>query len=42
VVPGLLAPVIPVTGLTAFQGGLNGTSFGNYWFTTYQFYDDMF
>lgn len=42
VVPGLWAPVIQVTGLTAFQGGLNGTSFGNYWFTTYQVYDDAF
>jgi len=40
--PGLYAPVIQVTGLTAFQGGLNGTSFGNYWFTTYQLYDDAF
>lgn len=40
--PGLYAPVIQVTGLTPFQGGLNGTSFGNYWFTTWQFYDDAF
>jgi hypothetical protein len=40
--PGLYAPVIQVTGLTPFQGGLNGTSFGNYWFTTYQVYDDAF
>ena len=42
VVPGLWAPVIQVTGLTAFGGGLNGTSYGNYWFTTYQAYDDAF
>jgi hypothetical protein len=42
IAPGLYAPVIQVTGLTAFQGGLNGTSYGNYWFTTYQFYDDAF
>jgi hypothetical protein len=42
VVPGFWAPVIQVTGLTAFGGGLNGTSFGNYWFTTYQAYDDAF
>lgn len=42
VLPGLYAPVIQVTGLTSFQGGLNGTSFGNYWFTTWQFYDDAF
>ncbi|HXA49756.1 MAG TPA: carboxypeptidase regulatory-like domain-containing protein [Candidatus Acidoferrum sp.] len=42
VVPGLYAPVIQVTGLTAFGGGLNGTSYGNYWFTTYQLYDDVF
>ncbi len=42
VLPGLYAPVIQVTGLSAFQGGLNGTSFGNYWFTTYQFYDDAY
>jgi hypothetical protein len=42
VVPGLWAPAIQVTGLTAFGGGLNGTSYGNYWFTTYQAYDDAF
>ena len=42
VAPGLFAPVIQVTGLTPFQGGLNGTSFGNYWFTTWQFYNDAF
>src|SRR5262249_48955724 len=42
VVPGLYAPVIQVTGLTSFQGGLNGTSYGNYWFTTWQAYDDVF
>jgi hypothetical protein len=42
VLPGLYAPVIQVTGLAAFGGGLNGTSFGNYWFTTYQAYDDLF
>jgi hypothetical protein len=42
VVPGLYAPVIQVTGLTAFGGGLNGTSYGSYWFTTYQAYDDAF
>jgi hypothetical protein len=42
VAPGLYAPVIQVTGLTSFQGGLNGTSYGNYWFTTYQVYDDAF
>src|SRR5262249_9736968 len=40
--PGLYAPVIQVTGFSPFQGGLNGTSFGNYWFTTYQVYDDVF
>src|SRR5262249_31754281 len=40
--PGLYAPVIQITNLTPFQGGLNGTSFGNYWFTTYQVYDDVF
>jgi len=40
--PGLYAPVIQVTGLTNFGGGLNGTSFGNYWFTTWQMYDDAF
>ena len=39
---GLYAPVIQVTGLTNFGGGLNGTSFGNYWFTTWQMYDDTF
>ncbi|MCU1238833.1 MAG: TonB-dependent receptor plug, partial [Candidatus Solibacter sp.] len=42
VVPGLWAPVIQVTGLANFGGGLNGTSYGNYWFTTYQAYDDAF
>ena len=42
VTPGLYAPVIQVTGITPFSGGLNGTSYGNYWFTTYQFYDDAF
>ena len=31
-----------MTGLTNFAGGLNGTSFGNYWFTTWQAYDDTF
>jgi hypothetical protein len=40
VAPGLYAPVIQVTSLTNFGGGLNGTSFGNYWFTTWQTYDD--
>jgi hypothetical protein len=39
---GLYAPVIQVTGLTSFGGGLNGTSFGKYWFTTWQVYDDAF
>lgn len=42
IAPGLYAPVIQVTGLTSFQGGLNGTSYGNYWFTNWQFYDDAF
>lgn len=42
IAPGLYAPVIQVTGLTNFAGGLNGTSFGNYWFTAWQFYDDAF
>ncbi|MDQ2947182.1 MAG: TonB-dependent receptor, partial [Acidobacteriota bacterium] len=42
IAPGLYAPVIQVTGLSNESGGLNGTSFGNYWFTTYQFYDDAF
>ena len=42
VVPGLYAPVIQVTGLTSLGGGLNGTSYGNYWFTTYQAYGDAF
>ncbi len=40
VAPGLYAPVIQVTGLTSFAGGLNGTSYDNYWFTTWQVYDD--
>src|SRR4029077_1482898 len=40
--PGLYAPVIQVSGLTAFQGGINGTSFGTFSFTTYQGYDDAF
>jgi hypothetical protein len=39
---GLHAPVIQVPGLTSFSGGLNGTSFGNYWFTSWQVYDDAF
>ena len=42
VAPGLYAPVIQVSGLSAFQGGLNGTSFGTFSFTTYQLYDDAF
>ena len=42
IAPGRYAPVIQVTGLSNEPGGLNGTSFGNYWFTTYQFYDDAF
>src|SRR5262249_45356448 len=42
VAPGLYAPVIQVAGLASFQGGLNGTSYGSYWFTTYQVYDDVF
>jgi hypothetical protein len=42
IAPGLFAPVIQVTGLTNFAGGLNGTSFGNYWFSTWQIYDDAF
>ena len=39
---GMYAPVIQVTSLTSFGGGLNGTSYGNYWFTTWQAYDDAF
>ena len=39
---GLYAPVIQVPGLTNFGGGLNGTSFGNYWFTSWQMYNDAF
>jgi hypothetical protein len=42
VAPGLYAPVIQISGLTAFQGGLNGTSFGTFSYTTYQAYDDAF
>ncbi|HLK62964.1 MAG TPA: carboxypeptidase regulatory-like domain-containing protein [Bryobacteraceae bacterium] len=42
VAPGLYAPVIQVSGLTAFQGGLNGTSYGTFSYTTYQLYDDAF
>jgi outer membrane receptor protein involved in Fe transport len=40
--PGLYAPAIQVTGVSSLLGGLNGTSYGNYWFTTWQFYDDAF
>ena len=41
--PGLFAPQIAVgSGVTQFQGGMNGTSFANYGFTTWQFYDDAF
>jgi hypothetical protein len=41
--PGLYAPQIQVgSGITPFQGGLNGTSFANYGFTTPQLYDDAF
>ncbi len=40
--PGLYAPVIQISGLTNFQGGLNGTSVGTFAFTTYQLYDDAF
>ena len=42
IAPGLYAPVIQVSGLTNFGGGLNGNSLGNYWFTTWQIYDDAF
>ncbi len=42
VAPGLYAPVIQVSGLAAFQGGLNGTSYGTFSFTNYQAYDDAF
>jgi hypothetical protein len=42
IAPGLYAPVIQISGLSAFQGGLNGTSFGTFAFTTYQVYDDAF
>lgn len=41
IAPGLYAPVIQVGGLTNFGGGLNGTSFGDYWYTTWQMYDDI-
>jgi hypothetical protein len=42
IAPGLYAPVIQISGLTNFQGGLNGTSFGTFNYTTYQIYDDAF
>jgi hypothetical protein len=42
IAPGLYAPVIQISGLAAFQGGLNGTSYGTFSFTTYQLYDDAF
>ena len=42
VAPGLYAPVIQISGLAAFQGGLNGTSYGTFAYTTYQGYDDAF
>jgi hypothetical protein len=42
VATGLYAPVIQVTALTSFGGGLNGTSFAHYSFTTWQAYDDAF
>lgn len=42
IAPGLYAPVIQISGLTAFQGGLNGTSYGAFNYTTYQAYDDAF
>lgn len=41
--PGLYAPQLQIgSGITSFQGGLNGTSFANYGFTTAQLYDDAF
>lgn len=40
-VPGQYAPVISVTGLTLFQGGLNATSAESHALNAYQVYDDL-
>jgi hypothetical protein len=40
-IPGQFAPVITVTGLTSFQGGLGANSAESHVFNAYQIYDDV-
>lgn len=41
VLPGRNAPFLSVPGITTYSGGVNGTATTNFWYTTYQLYDDL-
>ena len=41
VLPGRDAPYLTVPGLTTFTGGNNGLATTNFWYTNFQFYDDL-
>ena len=41
ILPGRDAPVITVSGLTSFTGGVGGLAATNFAYTTYQLYDDL-
>jgi hypothetical protein len=41
ILPGRDAPYLTVPGLTTYTGGLNGLATTNFWFTNFQFYDDL-
>ncbi len=41
ILPGRDAPYLTVPGLTTFTGGNNGLATTNFWFTNFQFYDDL-
>ena len=41
ILPGRDAPQLQVPGLTTFGGGLGSAAYSNFWFTNFQFYDDL-
>ena len=41
VLPDRAAPYLSVPGITVYSGGLNGLATTNFWYTTYQIYDDL-
>jgi hypothetical protein len=41
ILPGRDAPYLTVPGVTSYTGGSNGLAATNFWFTNFQFYDDL-